>query len=65
MARESDPNTIGLAGATASQNRRVRTAVGGHRMSPLAPAGSRAGDAPSGARQIVIAATTPITRCGR
>ena len=55
MARESDPNTIGLAGATASQNRRVRTAVGGHRMSPLAPAGSRAGDAPSGARQIVIA----------
>ena len=31
MARATEPNTSGLPGATASQNRRVRTAAGGQR----------------------------------
>src|SRR5262252_10272798 len=49
MASATEPNTSGLAGATASQNRAARTAVGGHRRrafrDPLAADGT---GAPSG-----------------
>src|SRR5579859_8307176 len=56
MARATDPNTIGLAGATVSQNRQVRTGAGGQPAGSWALAGLAAGDTPAGARQTRIAA---------
>ena len=42
MASDTEPNTIGLAGATPSQNDRVRTAAGGQcRTALLATLGDR------------------------
>ena len=61
MASATEPNTSGLAGATASQNRRVRTAAGGQRRpATWVLAGLVAGVPPR-----TIAAAAPITRCGR
>ena len=59
MASDTEPNTIGLAGATASQNRRVRTAAGGQRREPAVP--GRTG-VPSGVRASATTAATPISR---
>src|SRR5579875_84674 len=67
-ASVADPNTQGAAGATASQNRRERTARGGQlghvAGAPGRPAADRATPV-SGARQTTVTATTPSTTCGR
>jgi hypothetical protein len=79
MASDIDPNTIGLAGATASQNRAVRAAAAGQSLAWLEPcavgfrsrwclpeaAGATGCRVPSGAGHAVTAAADPITRCGR
>jgi hypothetical protein len=79
MASDIDPDTIGLAGATASQNRAVRAAAGGQSLAWLEPcavgfrsrwclpeaAGATGCHVPSGAGHAVTAAADPITRCGR
>ena len=70
MASDTEPNTSGLAGATASQNRRVRTAAGGQRREARAPRHSgvagrctvRRAAAPSGVRASATTAATPISR---
>jgi hypothetical protein len=59
MASDTEPNTSGAAGATASQNRAVRTAAGGQVRV------TRTGTGTAGVRHSTAAATVPITRCGR
>src|SRR5580704_12071125 len=72
IAVDTEPNTSGAAGATASQKRQVLTAAGGQRVAARTVTAVTAPGTPgcspctcAGARTMTAIAIAPRSRCGR